>query len=299
MITAAEALAPTQTEFGSSRVAELQRCPTAHDLKYTQRIFPKSDAVYFDVGRYTHACLRYVNEGVIAGEERSHSDVIELATDLRAAEIAAGRMQPVAWDETDPVAEADRLAGIYYGTHGSENGGWPQGVKLLHCELLLEDHELRATCRADLVVSRGGEIIIPDTKTRGRVLPKDRADYARGLRTNEQFLRISALAQRHFNLPEPPSVWLDAIIKTPKAPKDPEAKWPVDRLLITFTQSDIDAWRENARRMIAVEDALRQLPVVRNYHECDPPIGQRCWAFNWCHGSAEQRAERFRKVQDA
>lgn len=299
MSAAAEALAPTQTEFGSSRIAELQRCPTAHDLKYTQRIFPKKEAAYFDAGRITHAGQRYINEGVIAGEVRDWHEVIKAAHEERADKIAAGLAKPVAWDEEDPILTAEDCLTKYYGTYGLDNGGWPEAVKLLHVELFLEDKELRATCRADLVVSLAGDIVIPDTKTRSKVLPKDREEYARELRTNEQFLRLSALAQVHFNTPEPPAVWLDAIIKTANPPKDKELKWPVDRLMVRFTQSDIDRWRENAARMIAVEDAMRRLPVVRNYHSCAPPIGSRCQYFDYCYGSETQRDEKFRKVQDA
>lgn len=300
MSAAAEALAPTQTEFGSSRVAELQRCPTAHHLKYSERIFPRREAAYFDAGRIVHAGQRYVNEGIIAGEVRNWEDVIKAAYAEREAKIAAGTAVAPAWDEEDPILTAQDCLTKYYGTYGIENGGWPEGVKLLHVELFLEDRELQATCRADLVVDYAGDIVIPDTKTRAKVLPKDRNDYARGLRTNEQFLRLSALAQRHFNTPEPPAVWLDAVIKTARAPKDPDAKWPVDRLLVRFTQQDIDEWRRNAAALRDFQEGVsrHKLPLVRNYHECDPPIGQRCSYFNYCWGTETQRNEKFRKVTD-
>lgn len=286
----AEALAPTQTEFGSSRVAELQRCGIAHDLRYGRGILPRRDAVYFDVGRYVHASLRYVNDGVIAGEARDWRKLIEEARRLREVEVAAGRAQAPAWDETDPLDEAERLVGAYYALHGSENGGWPAQVKLLHTEHLLSDPSIQATCRADLVVELDGELIIPDTKTRSRKLPEDREDAKRAFRTHEQFLRLSALAQKHFELAEPPPIWIDAIIKT-KIPA-------VDRLLVRFTQSDIDAWRENQIGLLQVQHALRHLPVVRNYHECAPPIGEKCWAFKWCHGSDAERAKYFRVRED-
>lgn len=290
----AEALKPTQTEYGSSRIAELQRCPTAHQLRYVDRILPKTDAVYFDIGRYVHAGQQYINKGIIAGEVRDWQRVIDAARVRHAECVARGEAEPTAWDELDPIDEAERLLGLYYGHYGIENGGWPEGVRLTHCELFVEDRAHRATERLDLVLDRGGEIQLADTKTRGQVLPKDREEYARELRTNEQFLRSSALAQKHFGLPTPPPLWLDAIIKTASRPKDPDARWPVDRLLVRFTQDDIGAWWENQRKLLIVGEALRSLPVVRNYHECAPPIGQKCWAFNWCHGNEEARAKKYR-----
>jgi hypothetical protein len=291
LISVAEALAPTQTEHGSSRIAELQRCPTAHDLKYTRQIFPVREAAYFEIGRLTHACLHYINSAVITGEEYSFDawqEVIAYARTSRDAAVEAGTVQLPAWDEIDPIDEASRLVEAYYGLHGEANGGWPAAAKLLHAELFLESKDLKATCRADLVLELDGEIIVPDTKTRAKSLPKDRDTYARELRTNEQFLRLSALTQEHFQLPQPPAVWLDAIVKT-KVPS-------VDRLLLRFNQSEVDCWKRNQRAMLEVESALHRLPVVRNYHQCAPPIGQRCWAFDFCHGTDEMREKQYRKV---
>jgi len=286
----AAALAPTQTEHGSSRIAELQRCRVGHALRYEQHIEPIKKAVYFDTGHFVHGCLRLVNEAVIEGREfPDWKAVIAFAREQREA-----KGETVAWDEKDPIDEAEMCVERYYATHGEHNGGWPEAAKLLHAELFLEDRELEATCRADLVIEMGGEIIIPDTKTRARGLPKERAEYARSLRTNEQFLRLSALAQTHFGLSEPPPVWLDAIIKTATRPKDPEAKWPVDRLLVQFTQQDVDRWRVNQARILDFEHSARHLPVIANYHECAPAIGDRCWAFDWCHGTDETKARKFR-----
>lgn len=266
-----DALADTQTEFGSSRTYELQRCAVAFDLKYRQGITPRKRATYFDVGSYVHAGLRWVNEGVIAGESepRDWGAVLQAAADQRTAEFA--------WDETDPLIEAERLLGAYYGFHGIANGGWPEAAKLIAAELLLESPT--ATARADLVISLGGEIIVCDTKTRKAKIPDDREAYARGLRAKEQFLRLSWLAQQHFHTPEPPPVWQDAIIKT-KIPK-------VDRLLVRFTQAEVDAWAWNDLRL---QQHAATLPIVRNYNACAPEIGSRCSFFEWCHGAAENRS---------
>lgn len=295
MSTPLDALVSTATVWGSSRLTELQRCPQAHHLRYAEGIEPKRKAVYFDIGSYVHACLRWVNEGTIAcePEPRDWRLVIAAAREKRDAMIAEGTAEPVPWDEIDPIDEAERLVGPYYASHGPR--GWPEGVRLLHVERPLRSDRLRATACADLIVDVGGEIVIPDTKTRKNSLPKgaDRADFEREQRTTEEFLRLSALLQEEWKLPEPPAVWLDAIIKT-KVPT-------VDRLLVRFTQRDIDEWRENAAKLVqhAELSARHGLPVVRNYHECRPPIGAgRCWAFDWCHGSDETRERRYRRREE-
>jgi hypothetical protein len=293
----AAALASTATPLGSSKLTELQRCPTAHHLRYVVGIETKHKAGYFRTGSFVHACARYINEGVIAGEpagSREWESVIEAAREERAAKIAAGLELEPTWDQKDPIDEAERLVGAYYGFHGIENGGWPAGVKLLHAEKPLASKLVRATACADLIVDVGGEIVIPDLKTRAKALPSDRKAFEREERCNEEFLRLSALLQEEMGLSEPPPVWLDAIIKT-KIPS-------VDRLLIRFTQADIDAWRENARALDehAALSAKHHLPVVKNYHECRPAFGGgRCWAFDWCHGSEESRALHYRRREEA
>jgi hypothetical protein len=295
--TPRDALASTATLYGSSRCTELQRCDMAYHLRYERGIAPKRKAAYFDVGSYVHGCLRWVNEAALAGEPLDYRDwrpVIVEARALRHELVTQELAQLPGWDELDPIDEAERLVGAYFALHGRPH--WPEAARIVAVEEPLEDAELVATARMDLALDLGGEFIIADTKTRKGSLPENREEFARGLATNEEFLRLSALAQKRYGLAEPPPVWLDAIIKT-KVPK-------VDRLLVRFTQAQIDQWRRNqmllsAQAWASGDSAFagRRLPIM-NYHECDTPLG-RCWAFNWCHGTDESRALHYRGHEGA
>lgn len=273
-----DALTPTQTTHGASRWAELRRCPRAHHLRYTlgiQRIHRIDDGVdYFALGTLIHGALAYWQRNAL-----SWQDVIEHALD----EAAGGSGLREALD-------AHRLLEGYEAHWGSNPGGWPNGATVVAVE-----HAMGLppyTARADSIIDLGGELIVVDHKTRARKLPDQGADldeYRRELATRPQFLGLSWLAQREWSLPDPPPVMVNAIVKT-KIPQ-------YGRVLVRFDQRQIDEWAANQDQ--AAERAMRNDDPLPNYESCAPEIGSRCWAFNWCHGSAEQRDREYtRELRD-
>lgn len=269
------ALASTATPWGSSRWGEYARCPRAHELRYHQGVRPKREARYFITGRYTHAAINYLQEGVIAGEAkpRRWRDVID-----RIDEHNGG--------PSPESTEALRLIGGYFAHWGEENAGWPEEAKIVATELPLQAPEhtflLPYTGQADTVLDIAGTIVIPDTKTRAAKLPEDRAGLARKLATRPQFCGLSFNARHALGLDHYPAIWLNAIIKT-KVPQ-------FDRLLIPMSDNAIAFWLQ-AQGEIAREmrSNRRTLPIAS---ACDPGIGSVCWAFEWCHQPAS-RAEHY------
>jgi hypothetical protein len=280
----ADALAPTQTEHGSSRMHAWQRCRREHQLRYVLRVVPAKTAHYFDTGRFTHAALRFVNDGIVRGAPRVGGAWREVLEAARAQRAAAG--DELRWDEFDPITEAERLVGAYYAHHGEANGGWPEAFTLLDTEHFVSAYG--ATARVDLLGRLGDELVCTDTKTRMRALPKDRVEYARSLATREQFLRLSALTQAQHHTATPPPMWVDFIIKK----KIPE----FDRLLIRFTQQQIDAWVANheATREAQATEPPAAAPALMNYANCAPEVGSRCSYFDHCHGTPAMRETKFR-----
>jgi len=142
----------------------------------------------------------------------------------------------------------------------------------------------RYTARLDTVLRIGGELVIVDTKTRARAFPEDRGGYARGVATNPQFLGQAFLVMQHFKLEAPPLLWVNAMVKT-KVPQ-------YDRLRVEFSPRAIEQWAANQQRLSA-RPAGDSSSCVMNYSACAPEIGSRCWAFGWCHGTAETRARNY------
>jgi hypothetical protein len=296
-MTPAELLAPTVTEWGSSRASVLQRCRREYHLRYDRRLMPPERlterAAYFDVGSYVHAGLRAVNETVMAGIEPIASDWGKVLDEARKQREASGTA-PTPWDRIDPVDEAARLLEAYFGHYGYDNGGWPDSFKLVGAETLYAAPAaagFEATTRADLELTRHGSRLFADTKTKDKSFPKDQAesDIALNYSVREQFLRTAALIQSAHGLPEPPSCIVDVIIKT----KVPAFR----RIPVTFTQKAVDAWRDNAARVEAIDSGLsdRMGPsgaAVMNYDACVNPItNKRCSYFFYCHGTDGDRAD--------
>src|SRR6476661_10479171 len=79
------ALADTQTSHGSSYWGTMRECPRRHKLRYDvglERVTAEPREDYFEVGSLCHAVLRYVQDGVVAGEAspRRWLDVLEYAS---------------------------------------------------------------------------------------------------------------------------------------------------------------------------------------------------------------------------
>ena len=276
------ALADTVTEWGSSRYSEYRRCPKAHHLKFELGIenAPKDpeklesgegEPVYFQVGRLCHAVLRYVQEGVMAGTPRLWTDVIEVAATLPESDL-------------EQAHHAERLMGAYFLNHGEANAGWPEGTKILGTELLYESRVGSApyTGRVDTLLQINDRILIVDTKTRAKAFPGDRERYARGAATRPQFLGLAYLVKEKLQLEEPPSIWINAIIKT-KVPK-------FDRLIVPISNEAIAQWAEEQSRFLPIAGDDRM-----NYSACAPEgYGARCQFFNYCH-LPQTRETQYRK----
>lgn len=280
----AEVLGDTATEWGASRFGEWHRCRRAHSLRYVDGIVSLGERpTHFGVGSVVHAAINFLQRGVMAGETtpRPWELVVE----------AAGSSFP-----PEVCDEAWRLLDAYWAHYGTANAGWPEGAEILGAELMMSDDATFAlpyTARADTVLKLpSGEIVIPDTKTRRASLPQDRLEreeYARGLATRPQFLGLSWLAMRHFQLEEPPHVWVNAIIKT-KLPR-------FDRLLVRITHDALARWQhDHANEAAALKRELASGgEAVANRSACAPDIGSRCAYFDWCHGPEEMREKRYAK----
>jgi hypothetical protein len=98
------------------------------------------------------------------------------------------------------------------------------------------------------------------------------------------------LVQRAYGLSEPPAVIVDGIIK-PTERQPPK----LDRLYVRPTAQDVQAWADNqAVLAVALRDPSR---TTRNYRECAPEIGSRCAYFDYCHGSEQTRALRYKQLE--
>lgn len=266
------ALVDTVTEFGSSRYAEYRRCPRAHWLRYEQgiRLAPRDETLdgpegepsYFLVGRLCHAVLRYMQEGVLAREPspRPWHDVIEVAQTLPEFDVQS-------------TSEASRLMGAYFMTYGDENAGWPEEAEILGVEVPYESTigGSRYTGRVDTLIRIRDRILIVDTKTRSKAFPQNRDAYVRGAATRPQFLGLAHLVQEAMSLESPPSIWLNAIIKT-KSPK-------FDRMIVPISAEALEQWKSEQTRFLPVLGDDRM-----NYSACAPEgYGAKCSYFNWCH----------------
>jgi hypothetical protein len=287
-----EALADTQTRYGSSRWAEYRRCQLGHHLRYTLRVQPAGIALHFGVGRLMHAALGYVQLGVLAEAEA-------LAAGLPAPPQRDWRhLLDVAAEDVTVTAESAqaswRLLAAYDAHWGlsapGNNAGWPLDAELLGVEVPLEAEIAGTpyTARADTVLRIGGRLVIPDTKTRAGAIPgaatsrspadpEARAAYIAGLRTREQFVGLSWLAwetlgEREAGNP-PPAVLVNAIIKTKIV--------GFDRFLVNITEADIDAWlASHAEHVTACGGVLAGR--LSNYSQCSPDFGSECWALGIC-----------------
>jgi hypothetical protein len=239
---------------------------------------PVKEARYFMTGRYVHAAINYLQEGVIAGEPkpRRWRDVID-----RIDERSGG--------PTPESTQALGLLGAYFMHWGDANAGWPEEAKIIATELPLASPEgvfaMPYTGQADTVLDIAGTIVIPDTKTRRFDLSEDsthRAQEARELATRPQFCGLSYNVRHALGLDYYPAIWLNAIVKA-KVPK-------FDRLMVPMSDDAIGFWLQ-AQKAIASEmrSNRRTIPIASS---CATGFGPPCWLFDWCHRPA-LREERY------
>ena len=305
----AQALAPTASEWGSSRFGEWRRCGKAHDLRYRLRVVarprPADDmgaweidsADYLHLGSLCHSVLRYVQEcamGIWPDCDPADWPQVLKAWEARQADPAA------AWEI---AGDAATLMTAYWDHYGYANGGWPEGVEILGVEVPLSVRSgvlgpLPYTATADTILRMpGGEIVIADHKTRGRTLPPDRQRYVSGLRTRPQFAGLSWLVQQGGFAPDaaPPAVWVNYLIKPTKTlgPR-------FERLFTRMDQRTLDGWAQaQTATAYAMADISSQRDPVADWSQCAPEIGPRCWAFEYCHGSDESRERHYRTLDSA
>lgn len=297
----AAAALETGTEWGSHVFGEHRRCERASALRRegivrVGRIYDRAD--YFGIGSLVHAALSYVWDGMREGDlGRDPIDALRAATQREGGIVI------------DTYEEALRLVTAYFAHYGIPDWN-PEHTKVIAVERLLSDGTVCAcpglgssyhdpqcpnetasfampyTARLDLILEIAGEITLVDTKTRAKGMPRDREEYARDLRTREQFLGQAHLAMREFGLATPPAIVVNAIVKT-KVPG-------FDRLRVTPSLDDVERWRENhareaARGLRSSDDA------IMNYSACAPEIGSKCDFIKYCHGNDHDRAGFARK----
>lgn len=271
-LTAADCLLSTATEWGSSRWAVHNRCGRENELRYTRGIYrlplvnavPSAKPTPFHVGSLVHAGLRLVEAGVMAPAEATAA-VIDAA-------LATGQR----FSQFDTY-EAQRLLDAYWAHWGKENAGWPEGLLVVETERQLQATGLRHTGAIDTLLQQesDGELVIVDTKTRAQKLPEDAASL---FATNPQFLSLSYMLQEELDLPAPPPIMVNAIMKT-KVPA-------FDRVLVRLRQEQVDTW---ARNQAEIETRDEPPTSIMNYNACAPSFGFKCDYLGYCHGSEEER----------
>jgi hypothetical protein len=280
-LTAADCLASTVTEWGSSRWAAHNRCGAEYDLRYNKRIYrlpmardasPVVKPIPFHVGTIVHAGIRLVETGTMAPQE-----AIAAVADAAAAQGS----RFTGYD----VAEGQRLLEAYWAHWGEENAGWPEGITIVGTEIQLKAAGLRHTGAIDTLIDDGSQLIIVDTKTRASKLPEDAE---RVFATNPQFLSLSYMLQESRDLENPPPVMVNAVVKT----KVPD----FHRVLVRFRQSQVDAWARNQQQIENNSSALQEsgnggCEAVMNYSACAPAIGSKCDYFYYCHAESEEERD--------
>jgi hypothetical protein len=268
-LTAADCLKSTATPRGSSYWATHNRCGREHDLRYRQRVYrlpvvrdaaPTAKPIAYHVGTIVHAGIRLVESGAMGAQEA-------IAAIADAAALDGGRFTPY------DVAEGQRLLNAYWAHWGEENAGWPDDLQIVGTEVQLKATGLEHTGAVDtLLQAPDGGLVIVDTKTRAQKLPDDAEAVCA---TNPQLLSLSYMLQEARDLLTPPPVIVNAVIKT---------KVPVfDRVLVRFTQRQVDEWALNQQAI----EARGPAPLM-NYSACAPAIGSRCDYFGYCHALSDE-----------
>lgn len=313
----------------------LQLVPQRLEVDYSEDPEPmgRPDGLYFEVGQCIHAAIAWVSDGAMHSiTARSWRDVLPAAQlahpewdlgsiyeaeRLLGAYFAHYGEENAGWPEdaeilgVEEYLENGRLCLHCYGTGWLpfDNASVTLGARRaqLSCGfcrgkgVIDGAFALPYTTRADAIIRLNGEIVIPDHKSRAMKIPGTtypkvglgvdidpfvRGRYVQGLATRPQFLGMSWLVMRKYGLQDPPPVWVNAIIKT-KIPR-------FDRVMVRFAREQVEAWAGQQAALAATGLSDRSM----NFTQCAPEIGTRCRYFDWCHGSPEIRARKFR-TEDA
>lgn len=274
-----ECLRSTVTAYGSSRASEFRRCEYAHMLKYERGLVPTywhttddgKEPEYFGVGQLVHAGLHYAALGEMGREYHDPLDITRY--------VAA---DPNTKTNLGVVYDAERLLAAYASYYGPGIGfDYP----VIDAEKFVASDVMRMTetRRIDCVLRVGGQVVLVDHKTRKCKLPDDREQFALERAASPAIVGQSLLAKQHYELDYYPELILNCIIKT-KIPK-------FDRINIVVTERNVSDYMQ--ARTLEID---RQLAgsAIKNLDACAPALGSRCWAWEYCHGTDEQR-ETYKK----
>lgn len=261
------ALQFTGTTHGNSRWTAYHRCPREHYLRYREGLRLIEQPDYFAIGNLLHAGLCYAALGVIDEFRWKLSDLLEEA-------VARRLFTPEA------SLEGSRLLKSYFGYWGTDNAGYGDGVDVIEAEHLVSTNlSVPYTSRLDAVLEVKGDLVIVDHKTRASMPGDTDRQLARRWRTRPQFLG-SAYALREIE-GETPGFIVNVISKT-MIPKFRRVAW-------RYRDDELDRWAEE------FSDGLKNgtEETYMNYQSCAPDIGAPCWAFDWCHGTDEDRVRLY------
>jgi hypothetical protein len=284
-----EARRYTATPWGHSRWEAMGRCETEHHLRIHRRVRLKLPARAPDIGTVVHI-------GLAAQELAAYHGL--RASLWQEAIRTCGRAP-------DVISEAHRILGAYFLHFGLENAGW-KGARILGVEEYLSSHQAASavgmtrkhgslihwSTRYDLVLETllqgcdEPEVCVTDHKTSAHHV-KDPARFAMLGHSNPQFLGHAwTWRLRHGYIPV---VLINVLVKT----QTPD----FTRVVIRFSDEELDAWEANQRRVEKRHLRLMEDPdaeLLRNYDACVNPItSQPCWAWDWCHGNERERDQHY------
>lgn len=260
----------TGTHHGASRWKQFRECPRGHRLRYKDGLRLVEPPDYFAIGNLVHAGLCYAALGEIEGFRWELAHVLAEAQNR-------GLFTP------DVFAEGRRLLKTYFGHWGTTNAGYGKDCEILEVEHFVASTKLqhRYTGRVDalLAASAKGQkhkrLVIVDHKTRASMPGDDDKVLARKWATRPQFLGLAYCVREVEG--EVPCFCVNLIVKT-QIPK-------FHRVIWQYTDEELDQWAESHDASLANGTDADWM----NYQSCAPDIGSPCWAFNWCHGTDEDR----------
>lgn len=267
----------TGTHHGSSRWAQFRECPRGHRLRYEDGVSLIEQPDYFKLGQLVHAGLGFAALGEIEGFDW---DLDDLYREIERRELF----------EPDIFYEGKRLLKSYFRFWNRANAGYGS----TKCQILEVEHfvcskklKIRYTGRVDCLLlaepfenSHKEHLVIVDHKTR-KYMPKDGdSELAARWSTKPQFLGLAYCVREIEG--EIPAFCVNVISKTIV----PQYR----RVIWLYTDEELDRWGEEHDKCLEHLDA-----DYMNYSSCAPDIGNPCWAFDWCHGTDEDR-ERLYKI---
>lgn len=281
------AVAHTGTGRGNSYWTEYVRCPRAHRLRWKDGVHPIEQHKAFALGSLVHSVLAYVALGAQHGVAVKWGRVLMVARERKLYKLEC-------------IAEARRLMQPYFLTYSERNAGYPGGAQILGVEHYLETRlgEKTYSARLDVLLrmknmsvgyskyNTKNRLVVADHKTSAwGDKKKTNVELADLWRTKPQFLGHAYLIRKHFG-GEIPLVMINQIIKT-QIPS--YRRWYID-----FDDDDIDKWADEHKSR---EQQLGHGQDWMNYSQCVPGIGDPCWAFKWCHGTAGDRKKLYKVVK--